>query len=227
MFFNGFCYACTLCCANNSGAEGKRKMSSFKKHSRNASDLPFQQESESALWHHVTLDLKARLQEQTLTSVTHALSIIAATPPEFLLLYVNQAFCTLTGYTPEEVLGQKWDVLQSSRGAEVEQLKLALETGQPCRVILESYRKDGSSFWNEIALTPLRPEEGNVTHYVVMQQDVTAQVETERRLVQVQEDLARVSLELERANAKYYHDALHDALTGLEFCPPLPRFRRL
>lgn len=178
----------------------------------------------ASLWHGVNLSVVANLQEQAIDLLGHGLTITDAMQPELPIIYVNQTFCKMTGYTPEEVLGRSHDFLQNleTKDEGVEKVKRALETNQPSTLLLGYHRKDGSLFWCELSLTPLPNEEGKVTHYVGIHQDVTARVEGEQTLLQTQRDLERttlelanLTLELERANTKYYHDALHDALTGL------------
>lgn len=178
----------------------------------------------SLLWHQITPRDVAGLQEQALALLGHGLTIADAIQTEFPLIYVNQTFCTMTGYTPEEVLGRSFNFLQNVEVEDnaVEKIKQTLETDQPSTLLLEYQRKDGSLFWCELSLTPLPNKEGKVTHYVGIHQDVTARVEGEQNLLQAKKDLERttlevanLTLELERSNTKYYHDALHDSLTGL------------
>ncbi|QLH43180.1 MAG: PAS domain S-box protein [Coxiellaceae bacterium] len=73
-------------------------------------------------------------------------------------------------------------------------LKQALEKGQPVRVILRNYRKDGGLFWNELHVSPLIDATGNVTHFIGVIIDITAQKFLENQLM---------------------HQATHDTLTGL------------
>jgi diguanylate cyclase (GGDEF)-like protein/PAS domain S-box-containing protein len=178
----------------------------------------------ASLWHQINPRDVAGLQEQALALLGHGLTIADATQPELPIIYVNQALCTMTGYTPEEVLGRSYDFLQKpeTKNDGVEKVNRALETNQSSTLLLEYRRKDSSLFWCELNLTPLYNEDGQVTHYVGVHQDVTARVEGEKTLLQSEKDLERVTLELanltlelERANTKYYHDALHDSLTGL------------
>jgi diguanylate cyclase (GGDEF)-like protein/PAS domain S-box-containing protein len=173
------------------------------------------------LWQQINPHDVANLREQAMALLGHGLTITDATQPEFPLIYVNQTFCMVTGYTPEEVLGRSYNFLQKEPDT-IGQLKQALETNQPSILLLEYRRKDGSLFWCELILTPLHDDTGRVTHYVGVHQDVTARVKAEQTLLQTKQDLERVTLELanltlelERANTKYYHDALHDSLTGL------------
>jgi diguanylate cyclase (GGDEF)-like protein/PAS domain S-box-containing protein len=178
----------------------------------------------ASLWHGVHPNVVAQLQEQAMAFVSHGLTIADATQPGFPLVYVNQAFCEMTGYRPEEILGRSCKFLQGSEtnAESLELVRNALSTGQRCTVVLENYRKDGTPFWNELSLTPLPDETGKLAYFIGVQHDVTAKIEAEQNLLQAKRDLERttlelanLTLELERANARYYHDALHDTLTGL------------
>jgi diguanylate cyclase (GGDEF)-like protein/PAS domain S-box-containing protein len=171
----------------------------------------------ASLWHGVHPNVVAQLQEQAMAFVSHGLTIADATQPGFPLVYVNQAFCEMTGYRPEEILGRSCKFLQGSEtnAESLELIRNALSTGQRCTVVLENYRKDGTPFWNELSLTPLPDETGKLAYFIGVQHDVTAKIEAEQNLLQAKRDLERTTLELERANARYYHDALHDTLTGL------------
>lgn len=98
---------------------------------------------------------------------------------DYRISYVNQGFETLTGYRAEEVIGLNSRFLQ---GAERDQsqratIRAALAAGEPCEVTLRNYRKDGTQFWNALNLAPLIDAQGEVTHYVGIQQDLTAMQE--------------------------------------------------
>jgi diguanylate cyclase (GGDEF)-like protein/PAS domain S-box-containing protein len=159
----------------------------------------------------------ANLQPQTLATMPCGLTIVRVTEEATTVVYANKKFYDLLGYTPLEIVGKDCTFLKDSE-ADVEQKNIlaeAMTTGRDCTVVLESYRKDGSLFWNEVSLTFLGSGENQVSYYVLAHHDVTARVEAEAQLRQAEESLERTTLELERVNAKYYHDALHDGLTGL------------
>jgi PAS domain S-box-containing protein len=90
----------------------------------------------------------------------------------------------MTGYALEEVLGRNCRFLQ---GEDTDQpglslIRDALRDRRECVSVLKNYRKDGTPFWNELSLSPIRNREGEVTHFVGIQTDVTARVEFEAAL---------------------------------------------
>ena len=100
------------------------------------------------------------------------------------LNYCNAAFLTMTGYAAHEVVGRNCRFLQGqeTEPEAVRQLHESISAGLPCRVTLLNYRKDGTTFWNELSLAPVRDELGVLTHFVGIQHDVTAIKETEDAL---------------------------------------------
>ena len=94
--------------------------------------------------------------------------LVDAQNPVHPIIYANPAFEALTGYPSSELLGRNLRLLQ---GDDREQdarhrLREALTRGEPCRVLLRNYRKDGSLFWNETSILPLKDEAGAVTHFI-------------------------------------------------------------
>jgi diguanylate cyclase (GGDEF)-like protein/PAS domain S-box-containing protein len=100
------------------------------------------------------------------------------------MVYVNTAFEQMTGYTSAEVLGLNCRLLQSEQTdpAVVRALSLAIRRGEEHHCVLRNHRKDGSAWWNELHLSPVRSESGQLTHYLGYQHDVTARVEAEEAL---------------------------------------------
>ncbi|MFT3905729.1 MAG: diguanylate cyclase [Steroidobacteraceae bacterium] len=90
------------------------------------------------------------------------------------VVYANAAFERLTGFTSAELIGTD---LRRLQGGEREQegrtrLRDALQRGDTCRALVHNYRKDGSAFWNEVLLGPLRDGAGQVSHIVGFHRDL-------------------------------------------------------
>ena len=124
------------------------------------------------------------LNRRIFRSVTSGISVADASRPDLPLNYVNPAFEVMTGYSLEEVQGRNCRFLQ---GAEHNQpgvtlVREAIRDQREVVAILKNFRKDGSPFWNELSLSPIRNREGQVTHFVGIQTDVTARVEFEAAL---------------------------------------------
>ncbi len=102
------------------------------------------------------------------------------------ILYVNEAFTAMTGYSAVEAVGQTPRMLQSPRTdrAELNRLRRALAAWEPVEVELLNVRKDGSEFWVQFILVPVADEAGWYTHWVSIQRDVT---DRHRRVAELQE----------------------------------------
>ena len=98
-----------------------------------------------------------------------------ATSPQLPIVRVNAAFEQLTGYRQDEVIGRNCRFLQGDddQPAERALIRRALQVGEPVTAVLRNYRKDGTLFWNQLNLAPLRNHLGVVTHYIGVQNDVT------------------------------------------------------
>ncbi|NBB93706.1 MAG: diguanylate cyclase [Gammaproteobacteria bacterium] len=100
------------------------------------------------------------------------------------IVYVNPAFCQMTGWGREEVLGKTPAILQGEETdrAVTQRLRRALEAGHEFEGRTINYRKDGQRFHIEWRTSPVRNHGGEVTHYLAIQRDITAQVRLLRRL---------------------------------------------
>ncbi len=95
--------------------------------------------------------------------------------PDNPLIFVNEGFETITGYTSEEVIGKNCRFLQgdASDPKASQTIRDAIKEGKSCVVELLNYKKDGSLFWNRLSLSPIRDENGNITNFVGIQSDIT------------------------------------------------------
>ncbi|WP_459643951.1 diguanylate cyclase domain-containing protein [Kineococcus sp. NUM-3379] len=140
-------------------------------------------------------DLPALL-DRAISTASNGIVIVDARAPDMPLVYVNAAFEELTGYTRQEVVGRNCRLLQGP-GTDPTQVRVIarrLRAGRNVRVTLVNYRRDGSSFWNEVTISPVHDAQGRLTHFIGNQVDVSDRVDREERTAYL---------------------AYHDSLTGL------------
>ncbi|ARW07956.1 blue-light photoreceptor [Bacillus atrophaeus] len=108
------------------------------------------------------------------------------------IVYVNNGFVQLTGYSPDEILGKNCRFLQGNQtdAQEVAKIRTGLTNKQPITVQLQNYKKDGTMFWNELNIDPIYIEQEDKTYFVGFQKDITQQKEYEKLL---EDSLAEIS----------------------------------
>ena len=138
-----------------------------------------------------------RLRERIIEVSANAIILCSADAPGYLIEYVNPAFERITGYAAGEVIGQRLeDVQGQGQGRQdMHAITAALREQREGKAIVRNVRKDGSSYWSELFVAPVRDDgDGAVSHFVVAQYDIST--------------VMRFEQELE-------FQARHDILTGL------------
>ncbi len=102
------------------------------------------------------------------------------------IVHVNPAFTRITGYAPHEVLGRDASLLEGplTDPDDLALLARTVQNGGEVKVTLRNYRKDGSMFHNKLSVSPVRDSHGQITHYINVIEDVSAQVEVRQRLIE-------------------------------------------
>ncbi|WP_435157627.1 bacterio-opsin activator domain-containing protein [Haladaptatus sp. DFWS20] len=116
-----------------------------------------------------------KLKERAINEAPVGITIADGEPNDEPLIYVNESFEELTGYSAEEVLGRNCRFLQGegSDPNAVAEMRAAIDAEEPVSVELRNYRKDGQEFWNRITIAPIRDDTGDVTHFGGFQTDIT------------------------------------------------------
>lgn len=152
----------------------------------------------------VCRDITARKQEEEsrhllergIQATPNGVLMADAMEPDVPLVYANDAFYAITGYTPAEVTGRNCRFLQGpdTDPRALDTIRSAIRDERSAAVTLLNYRKDGTPFWNHLSLSPVFDTKGGCTHYIGVLQDITRQ--------RVQEE-------------QIAHQATHDLLTDL------------
>ena len=144
----------------------------------------------------VPMPAVAGLLERAVASSTSGVVVVDMLDDDHPMLHVNPAFERMSGYAADEVIGRNCRMLQGpdTDPAVVASIGVAVRRGQEHKAVVRNVRKDGTQWWNELHLSPVRDDSGRLTHYLGFQHDVTARVVAEQLLV---------------------HLSTHDALTGL------------
>ena len=149
-----------------------------------------------------------RLLDRAVAASSNGIVITDPKMPDNPIIYVNPAFEEISGYTAEEVRGRNCRFLQGGYHEQpaLDELREALTEERECRVVLRNHRKDGTPFWNELYVSPVHDEDGLLTNFVGVQNDIT-----ERRRI---EEVLRESEE--RFRATFEHAAVGAAHVGID-----------
>ena len=133
--------------------------------------------------------------ESALTRSVNGVVVTDATLPGNPIVHVTPGFTRVTGYHAHEVIGLNCGFLQGTERAQagVMQLRDAIRQQRDCTVVLRNFRKDGTPFWNQVEMHPVRDEAtGLVTHFFALQTDVTLRKEAEEAALMRHIELERV-----------------------------------
>jgi PAS domain S-box-containing protein len=144
---------------------------------RQTPDLSWLRQNES-------LDDSVWLLFNAVESARHGIIITDASIKDNPIIYSNPSFAELTGFEMSEILGQNCRFLQREDRQQpgLELVRAAIKDAQPVTALLRNYRKDGSMFWNELSISPVRDAHGKVVNFIGIQNDVTARLDAERRV---------------------------------------------
>jgi len=116
-----------------------------------------------------------QIRNRALACAASSIVITDAQLPDGPIIYANQAFLKITGYTLDEVLNKNCRFLQGQDQHQeaIGVMAEAIKKGESCTVTLRNYRKNGRMFWNEVSLTPVFNNENHLTHFISVQNDIT------------------------------------------------------
>jgi PAS domain S-box-containing protein len=146
------------------------------------------------------------------SAVAHTADSVYVTDTDGIIEYVNPAFAATMGVTLDEVIGDKPSVFKSGKHDRefYERLWSTLRSGEVYRGVLVDKTRDGRMIHLDQTITPLKDEEGHVTHFVAVGRDITPRIETEAALRHLNESLEQQAREIAQA----LHDEAGQMLTS-------------
>ena len=139
--------------------------------------------------HRKIREQQLKLFESVVTNANDAVLITEAevdNEPEHKIIYVNDAFIKMTGYSLAEVVGKNPRFMQGPKSdfEELARLRNAIKLWKNCEITTINYDKAGNEFWVNFAISPVANEKGWFTHWVSIQRDVTdSKIEEQKRLL--------------------------------------------
>ena len=135
------------------------------------------------------LTQRKRAEEQLLTlssAVDQSPVAVLIAALDGQIEYVNHSFTHLTGYGADELVGQNPRLLQSGHTAQEQYRRLweTIQDGREWRGEIQDRKKNGELYWALETITPLRNTQGEITHYLAIQQDITEQKQDKEALAE-------------------------------------------
>ena len=118
---------------------------------------------------------RLRLLESVIVNANDAVVIASASKEVPEIMFVNRAFIEMSGYTEEDVAGKRFGIFVGEQTDREEVLKIsqAFQNYEPVKSEVIFYRKNETPYWVGLSIVPLKDKNGNTTHFVSIQRDIT------------------------------------------------------
>ena len=154
----------------------------------------------------VTLKQRVNAQNAHIRQLSRAVeaspSAVLITNSKGIIKYVNPKFTAMTGYSAEEVIGQNPRILKSEKMAAstYEELWSTITAGKEWHGQFLNRKKNGELYWEAASISPIFNDQGAITHFVSVKEDITERKRAEERIEELNTTLAARASELEAAN---------------------------
>lgn len=156
------------------------------------------------------------LKEKSMDVLKEGITIVDCNQPDFPIIYANQGFVRMTGYSESETLGRNCRFLQgpNTEASAIATLRQAVSQRKSCAVELTNYRKNGEMFINYLSLTPIFDNDGNLQHYVGIQSDITELIQRKKAEIEAK-DAADKAHSANEAKSQFLARMSHEIRTPL------------
>jgi PAS domain S-box-containing protein len=172
------------------------------------SSIPRKEKDGSILWNGLVTDITdIKKQEETLRMLSRAVESAAegivvtdASMEDDPIVFVNEKFLQMIDYSREEVLGRNCRFLQgkdTDKGT-INEIRQAIQEQKPFKGEIVNYRKEGTPFWNLLVIAPVVDQQGKVTQFVGLINDITERKKAEQQLILQNEQLKKINQELDQ-----------------------------
>jgi PAS domain S-box-containing protein len=141
-----------------------------------------------------------RLFQRAIENMGEGLAIVDARNADLPMVYCNPKFQEITGYQRSEVIGKNCRMLNAANRdqSELAELREQLAHVKPFTITLQNFRKNGQAFWNQLTTTPVWDENGELSHFIGIQRDVSEIREAQQNLINAHAELTVLNQELEQ-----------------------------
>ncbi|MDT3709792.1 MAG: PAS domain-containing protein [Pseudomonadaceae bacterium] len=147
--------------------------------------------------------INAKLLQLVIEASNDGIVVAEQEGDDNILIYANPAFERLTGYAVDDILYRDCRFLQGDDRDQpgLQAIREAVKSNQPCRQVIRNYRKEGTPFWNELSITPVFNEGDQLTYFIGIQKDVTAEVDALQRVEELEARVRQLEAQLAERNA--------------------------
>ncbi len=140
------------------------------------------------------------LHDKAIQSTNNGIIITTSAENNFQIIFINEAFAKITGYTQDEVLGKNLIYLNKNRYNQpgLEKIKTALKDEIPTITEIKDFKKNGEEYWIKTSISPIKDENGITTHFIGIQTDITDQKIADNK---IKEYSTRMSVLIQSLNA--------------------------
>lgn len=157
-----------------------------------------------------------QLLETVVTNSLDAVVITEAYPyvnPGPRIIFVNDAYLKMTGFSREEIIGKTPRILQgiNTDREELKRMRKSMEIAEPCKIEVINYKKNREEFWSSISVSPVINEKGFPTHWVGIKRDITEDKKMEQ-------EIKKAIIKGQEAEKYFLGRELHDNVSQLLIC---------